>query len=1637
MRMTKSKTLNIFLSLMLVLGLMPLATGQAFADDEIKQSDQNEYMWYGYKVYPDSPDVVPYDRCGFDVAGVVRNTQMRSAFDGLMSTFDGLGYLTKMTVGDQYVFAAAVKYEDSSFDYTESEADAFEYGKEYVADNVKLSITPELEGHAVLMHYHITNMNSSEKEVKVGTFADVQVEIDEKARIGLFRKKGMIMTGRSNGYSLAVLPAYGGQFTTKWYGELSYTLMNHVTAEPDIFYENLSDTKTLTNVNSALAYSWTVTVPANKTVTKTAAFLIGNTDVVSSEAEKASHAHVFEYSELGDTVKATCTAEDCYLPAVGGHHVASLTIAPPNNLAFTGGQKPAYLSGDTSVLGTPEITYYATDEWGTDKVGEPLSTPPVSIGTYWAEVTIGEGDNTATAHVIYSITKADPIANPPSGLSVDYGKTLADVILENPAGNTEGTWSWVKPLSTSVGNAGQHTFKANFTPTDSDIYNDVKNIDVNVVVNKIPAPQQICNASTTINANQGNTAVIDYRLPAGAQFGNVTNGAEGFLTVNTDNGIVLTADRDWVENEWAVDDTKSVSIEVNNATNYENYNLLVEVTPTYKQVPTITAEDTSISFGDTNQAINATTSSGGVLTYEVVSGTAVDVDEESGVLTPLGVGTATVRVTSAETEDFTTGTKDVVVTVTPKSIEGVTVTGIENKTYTGSDIAQTLDIEDGDYTLVENTDYTVSYQNNKVPGTAKVIISGMGNYSGSIEREFTISAKGIADVTVTGLENKTYTGSDITQTLVIEDEDEDYTLIENTDYTLSYQNNINPGTAKVIITGKDGYSGSIEREFTISPKSIEGVTVTGLENKTYTGSDITQTPVVKDGDNTLVENTDYTVSYQDNIMPGTAKVIITGKGCYSGSVEKTFTISAKSIEGVTITGLENKTYTGSDIAQTLVVKDGDYTLVENTDYTVSYQNNKMPGTAKVIITGEEGYSGSVEREFTISAKSIEGVTVSGLENKHVTGSAITQTLVIKDGDYTLIENTDYTLSYQNNINPGTAKVIITGKDGYSGSIEREFTIAEKSIEGVTVTGLEDKTYTGSAITQTLHITEGNYALIENTDYELEYENNIEPGNATVIIKGIGSYGDTLRKTFKINPKGIDGVNIAGVQDNVIYTGSAIVQTLQLTDGNYALVENTDYEITYTNNIEPGQATAVIKGLGRYGGTTQVSFTIIPKSIDGVVVSGVVDKKYVGTAITQTPHITDGNYALQEGVDYTLGYENNINPGIATVTISGQGRYTGSISRNFTISEKSISELTVSGIVDKAYTGKPVTQSPVVKNGDYVLKENVDYTVRYENNINPGTATLIIEGKGGYTGSITKTFTITSAVKPSKPVINVQPVKKTTINEGTTKPFSISVKAKAVRGGKLSYQWYSNGKPIKGATKATYTIKNPSALKPGSYNFYCMVSEQWSGGKTTNKSAVSTLTILAPLSFVQMTPQGKTALTLTWNKENAADGYDVFFSRCNHDGIILKCKKIKTIKGNKTTTYTKPKLLANTCYKAYVKPFKMVGGKKVYLATSPQVHGFTNGGNQKYSNPKKIALSKTKASIKAKQSFQLKAKVTIGDLKKKIISEGHASVVRYISSDTSVAKVGKTGKVVGVEKGTATIYAITQNGLRAACKVTVN
>ena len=196
------------------------------------------------------------------------------------------------------------------------------------------------------------------------------------------------------------------------------------------------------------------------------------------------------------------------------------------------------------------------------------------------------------------------------------------------------------------------------------------------------------------------------------------------------------------------------------------------------------------------------------------------------------------------------------------------------------------------------------------------------------------------------------------------------TLTSGMDYTVSYSDNTNAGTGKATITGAGKYTGSVTKTFTINAKSISGATVTLSQTSyIYDGNEKKPAVTVKDGSKTLTNGTDYTFSYSNNINVGTAKVTVTGKGNYSETTSKNFTITEASktdISKCTVTlGTASYTYDGTAKKPTVTVKDGSATLTSGTDYTVSYSNNTNAGTGKATITGAGKYTGSVTKTFNI------------------------------------------------------------------------------------------------------------------------------------------------------------------------------------------------------------------------------------------------------------------------------------------------------------------------------------------------------------------------------------------------------------------------------------------------------------------------------------------------------------------------------------------------------------------------------------------------------------------------------------------------------------------------------------------------
>lgn len=246
------------------------------------------------------------------------------------------------------------------------------------------------------------------------------------------------------------------------------------------------------------------------------------------------------------------------------------------------------------------------------------------------------------------------------------------------------------------------------------------------------------------------------------------------------------------------------------------------------------------------------------------------------------------------------------------------------------------------------------------------------------------------------------------------------------------------------------------------------------------------------------------------------------------------------------------------------------------------------------MTGTGAYTGTLTATFQILGD-ISQAAVSGLDNQVYTGAALTPVATVKFGDKTLTAGTDYDVAYANNVNAGTATVTIAGKGIYSDTLTVNFTITAKSIKGSEISPIASATYTGSAITPQVTVTDGTTVLANGTDYTVSYESNVNAGTAHVVVTGTGNYRDSIDTTFVIAPIEMNRATI--VMPNMSYTGSALTpHPVSVTVDGITLVEGTDYDIVgYSNNTNVGNATATITGKGNFTGTVTANWKVVQQS----------------------------------------------------------------------------------------------------------------------------------------------------------------------------------------------------------------------------------------------------------------------------------------------------------------------------------------------------------------------------------------------------------------------------------------------------------
>lgn len=257
------------------------------------------------------------------------------------------------------------------------------------------------------------------------------------------------------------------------------------------------------------------------------------------------------------------------------------------------------------------------------------------------------------------------------------------------------------------------------------------------------------------------------------------------------------------------------------------------------------------------------------------------------------------------------------------------------------------------------------FYNNTNAGNAAVVVAGMGNYTGSCTKYYTITKASISNVNVADIPMQCYTGNTIDPELSVSYNG--HQLVAGTDYGVAHVSCTNVGTATIVLVGLGNYSGTKTEHFIIT-NDLSDAVIEGIYDYEYNGTGYPFSPVVKLCGTTLTQNTDYIVSivphYNTNNVD-TYYYYVFGINRYQGQTFETYSVLPTSIANASIANIPVQNYTGNPITPTPTVTFNGQTLVEGVDYTVSFSNNVNVGYATLTLHGIGNFKNTKSKTFRI------------------------------------------------------------------------------------------------------------------------------------------------------------------------------------------------------------------------------------------------------------------------------------------------------------------------------------------------------------------------------------------------------------------------------------------------------------------------------------------------------------------------------------------------------------------------------------------------------------------------------------------------------------------------------------------------
>lgn len=928
--------------------------------------------------------------------------------------------------------------------------------------------------------------------------------------------------------------------------------------------------------------------------------------------------------------------------------------------------------------------------------------------------------------------------------------------------------------------------------------------------------------------------------------------------------------------------------------------------------------------------------------------------------------------------------------------------------------------------LERDKDYEVIVSDYKKTGKVDVTIKGIGAFEGmtaktSVNVEY--HKHGEQGYRIDDLySGYNWTGKEVRPDLKVYCNDCNKELKEGTDYKLEYKNNVNVGTATVKIVGMGAYEG-VDRTANFEIEEDCGWNGIKYYNDTYQNGDHIgslewsewrynkKTPYIPIACNhcgkELENGKDYTITFSNTDHPGEGTAKVVGLNEYAGhELSFTYTLKPKDLKAESYyngddlgtykwTGKEVKPDIGKIYVQDIYGSVVDTEAVEGKDYQLEYSNNIEEGTATVKVVGIGDAKGTVltytyhiEKQHGWNGFSVTGhKDGDDLGSYEWTGSDVEPelNLTCNHCGNELYQGSDYELEYTGDrTEPGKVTVRVIGTRDYEGWTQSfTYTIKNKTFSFEDHKDGEDLgtvEYTGSEVRYPIsNVTDKTgKTLSEGTDYKLVYSDNTKPGVANVQIIGLNDYdGCTLSFTYTI----VDHDGESGFHNNLYtdgadmgsyaYTGEEVKPSIGLMYSNYNqtfLIDGVDYKVEYSNNINPGVATAKVIGIGRYTGhEMSFTYTIKNKSFaakdhkDG---ENLGTLKWTGKA--QTMKLGDmidpiDGHVLKEETDYKIVYSDNVDAGTAKAEVIGLGYYEGSSLTFYYTIEK---QHGWNGFYAKGHkdgeslgtfkwTGNTVLIDPDMRcsHCDKELQENVDYKVEYSNNIDPGVASMKIIGMGDYKGyELNFTFVIEkkapTTTEDQKPTTTTTETKPTT---GTTESSSATSETKPTTGTTAATTTTTESKPTtEDKTTATTETKPTTSsttteTKPATTETIPSTEDSSTAGTTAAKKETATtaapvIRISVKKAAIQKIKALKKAFTINILKnKDQVTGYQISYSyKKNFKGQKVKTlkkfkyKKIKVKRKKYTITSYKVKGLKRkkTVY-VRVRAYKQVGKTKVY------------------------------------------------------------------------------------------------------------